>query len=48
MSGKAREKDTFENNRLRWVDNIQIYLGEVGCGGMDWIGLYGLDWSRSE
>jgi hypothetical protein len=23
----------------RWVDNIKIYLVEIGLGGMDWIGL---------
>jgi hypothetical protein len=23
--------------RLRWEDNIQRDLQEVGCGGMDWI-----------
>jgi len=25
--------------RRRWEDNIQTYLQEVGCGGMDWIEL---------
>jgi hypothetical protein len=25
--------------RLRWEDNIRMDLQEVGCGGMDWIGL---------
>ena len=23
----------------RWVDNIRMYLQEVGCEYMDWIGL---------
>jgi hypothetical protein len=23
----------------RWVDNISMDLGEVGWGGMDWIGV---------
>jgi hypothetical protein len=23
----------------RWEDNIRMDLKEVGCGGMDWIGL---------
>ena len=23
----------------RWEDNINVYLQEVGCGGMDWIDL---------
>jgi hypothetical protein len=22
-----------------WVDNIRMDLGEVGCNGVDWIGL---------
>ena len=25
--------------RLRWEDDIKMGLREVGCGGMDWIGL---------
>jgi len=25
--------------KRRWVDNIRMYLQEVGCGYMDWIGL---------
>jgi hypothetical protein len=25
--------------RHRWEDNIKLDLQEVGCGGMDWIGL---------
>jgi hypothetical protein len=25
--------------RRRWEDNIKMDLQEVGCGGMDWIGL---------
>jgi hypothetical protein len=25
--------------RRRWVDNIRMYLGEVGWGDVDWIGL---------
>jgi hypothetical protein len=25
--------------RRRWEDNITMDLQEVGCGGMDWIGL---------
>jgi hypothetical protein len=26
-------------HRYRWEDNIKMDLQEVGCGGMDWIGL---------
>jgi hypothetical protein len=25
--------------RSRWEDNVRMDLREVGCGGMDWIGL---------
>jgi hypothetical protein len=25
--------------RLRWEDNIEMDHRQVGCGGMDWIGL---------
>jgi hypothetical protein len=25
--------------RRRWEDNVKMDLQEVGCGGMDWIGL---------
>ena len=25
--------------KRRWEDNIKMDLQEVGCGGMDWIGL---------
>jgi len=25
--------------RRRWEDNIKMDLQEVGCGGLDWIGL---------
>jgi hypothetical protein len=28
--------------RRRWVDNVKMYLREIGWGGMDWINL-GLD-----
>jgi hypothetical protein len=30
--GNLRERD-------HWGDNIRMDLQEVGCGGMDWIGL---------
>jgi hypothetical protein len=26
-------------HRRRWKDNITMDLQDVGCGGMDWIGL---------
>jgi hypothetical protein len=25
--------------RRRWIDNIRMDLGGIGCGGVDWIGL---------
>jgi hypothetical protein len=25
--------------RRRWVDNIKLNLGEIGWGGVDWVGL---------
>jgi hypothetical protein len=29
----------LRRSRRRWEDSIRIDLQEVGCGGMDWIGL---------
>jgi hypothetical protein len=31
--------------RCRWVDNINMDLVEIGCGGVDWIGL-AHDWKK--
>jgi hypothetical protein len=42
ISGKARRNDTTrktKTSRYRWVDNIEMDLRKVGCGGVDWIGL---------
>jgi hypothetical protein len=39
LVGKPEEKRSLGRLRHRWVDNIQIDLGETGCGGVDWIGL---------
>ena len=36
--GNLREKDLGRPSR-RWEDSINMDLQEVGCGGMDWIGL---------
>jgi hypothetical protein len=33
--GNLRERE----QTLGWEDNIKMYLHEIGCGGMDWIGL---------
>jgi hypothetical protein len=39
LVGKPERKRPLERPRRRWVDNIKMYLQEVGCGGMDWINL---------
>jgi hypothetical protein len=37
--GKPEGKRPLGRPRPRWVDNIRMDLGEVGWGGVDWIGL---------
>jgi hypothetical protein len=32
-------KRPLRRPRRRWVNNIRMDLGEVGCGDVDWIGL---------
>jgi hypothetical protein len=39
LVGKPDGKRPLGRPRRRRVDNIRIYLQEVGCGYMDWIGL---------
>jgi len=39
LLGKLEGKRPLGRPRRRWVDNIRMYLQEVGCGYMDWIGL---------
>ena len=39
LVGKPEGKRPLERPRFRWVDNIGMYLQEVGCGYVDWIGL---------
>jgi len=39
LVGKPEGKRPFGRPRLRWEDNIKIYLQEVGCGGIDWMDL---------
>jgi hypothetical protein len=34
-----KERDHWEDQRRRWVDNMKIDLREIGWGGMDWIDL---------
>jgi hypothetical protein len=36
---KPEGKRPLGRPRRRWEDNIRIDLQEVGCGGLDWIGL---------
>jgi hypothetical protein len=36
---KPEGKRLLGKPRRRWGDNIRMGLQEVGCGGMDWIGL---------
>jgi len=37
--GKPAGKRPLGRPRRRWEDNIEMYLREVGCGGMDGIEL---------
>jgi hypothetical protein len=37
--GKPEGKRSLGRPKCRWEDNINMDLQEVGCGGMDWIGL---------
>jgi hypothetical protein len=39
LVGKPEGKRPLGRPRLRWVDNIKMDLGEIGWGGVDWIGL---------
>ena len=39
LVGKSEGKRPLGRPRLRWEDNIQMDLQEVGCGSMDWIEL---------
>ena len=39
LVGKPEGKRPLGRPRRRWVDNIRMYLQEVGCGHVDWIGL---------
>jgi hypothetical protein len=39
LVGTPEGKRPLGRPRLRWEDNIKVNLQEVGCGGMDWIGL---------
>jgi hypothetical protein len=39
LVGKPEEKIPLGRPKWRWVDNIRMDLGEIGWGGVDWIGL---------
>jgi hypothetical protein len=39
LVGKPEEKRPLGRPRRRLEDKIRMDLQEVGCGGMDWIGL---------
>ena len=39
LVGKPEGKKPLGRPRRRWVDNIRMYLEEVVCGYVDWIGL---------
>jgi len=39
LVGKPVGRRQLGRPRCRWADNIRMYLQEVGCGYMDWIGL---------
>jgi hypothetical protein len=36
LVGKPEGKKPLRRPRHRWVDNIKMDHGEVGCGGVDW------------
>jgi hypothetical protein len=39
LVGKPVGKRPLGRPRHRWEENIRMDFQEVGCGGMDWIGL---------
>jgi hypothetical protein len=39
LVGKPEEKRPLGRPGRRWVVNIRMDLGEVGCGDVGWIGL---------
>jgi hypothetical protein len=39
LIGEPEGKRPLGRPRYRLVDNIKMDLAEVGCGGVDWIGL---------
>jgi hypothetical protein len=39
LVGRPEGRRPLGRTRRRWVDNIRMDLGEMGSGGVDWIGL---------
>ena len=39
LVGKPEGRRPLGRPRRRWVDDIRMYLQEVGCGYVDWTGL---------
>jgi hypothetical protein len=39
LVGKPEGKRPLGRSRRRWVNNIRMDLGEVGCDDVGWIGL---------
>jgi hypothetical protein len=39
LVGNLKGKRPLGRRKRRWVDNIKMDLGEIGWGGVDWIGL---------
>jgi hypothetical protein len=39
LVGKLEKKKPLGRPRRRWEDNIRMDCQEMGCGGMEWIGL---------
>jgi hypothetical protein len=37
LVGRLEGRRPLERPRRRWEDNIEIDLGEIGFGGVDWI-----------
>jgi hypothetical protein len=37
--GKPEGKRSLGRPGCRWVDNIKMYVGEIGWGVVDWVGL---------
>jgi hypothetical protein len=39
LAGKPEGRRPLGRPRRRWLDNIKMDIGEIGWGGVDWIGL---------